>query len=147
MLSLSVLFAVTVSSFGAMTAYIGQTLKLPLQDATFVAIDRSLGFDWHSIVCWTDLNPIIARTLEFVHATIGFQIALPILVLAFLNRLNRLRVYLAGMSLAILLTVVIGSLLPAAGLVGGQFGANFSVLQFSGATPLQHLEILRASAK
>jgi len=64
-------------------------------------------------------------------------------VLAFTNRLNKLRIYLLAFSLAFILTIFVSALLPAAGPIIFVDRASFNILQFTGATPLDHLMRLR----
>jgi membrane-associated phospholipid phosphatase len=138
------LFLVTMCTYGAMTAYVTQRLGFPLRDAMFVASDRAMGIDWHALVSWVDRHPTINSMLGFAYGTIGFQLASPIVIFAWLGRADRLRLYLLSVSIALAVTDVIAMLLPAASHIASIDTSAFQIVQFSGATPLQHLAMLRS---
>jgi membrane-associated phospholipid phosphatase len=71
------------------------------------------------------------------------QIALPLVVLAFSHRLREVRVYLLAFAIALALTAIVATLLPAASPIAWIDRAAFSNLHFVGATPLNHLWLLR----
>lgn len=72
------------------------------------------------------------------------QIALPLVVLAFASRLDEVCVYLVAFALAFAITIVISALMPAAGPIVAVDRSSFHLIQFTGATPLDHLMMLRA---
>ncbi len=71
------------------------------------------------------------------------QIALPLVVLAFANRLRDVRIYLLTFAIALSVTICISVLMPAIGPIIFVDRASFNILQFTGATPIDHLTLLR----
>ncbi|WP_441229395.1 phosphatase PAP2 family protein [Tardiphaga sp. 215_C5_N2_1] len=144
MMVYGILFLVTVCIYGAMTTYVTQRFSFPLQDAMFVAVDRALGIEWMSLALWVDRHQTINAILNFSYGTISYQLAAPVVVLSFLRRIEDLRIYLLGVSIALLLTIVIATVLPAASHFASIDVTIFQTLQFSGATPVEHLMLLRS---
>jgi len=72
------------------------------------------------------------------------QTALPLIVFAVAGRADELRVYLLAFAIAFTATIVASALMPAAGPIVFVDRADFNILRFTGATPLDHLFRLRA---
>ncbi|HVV39813.1 MAG TPA: phosphatase PAP2 family protein [Nitrobacter sp.] len=104
-----------------------------------------MGLDWLTWVRWVDRHPAIGGLLAAAYHTMPGQIALPVIVLAVVNRIEDLWIYLVSFALALLVTTIIGALLPALSHIAFVDRANFESLRFSGATPVDHLIALRAS--
>jgi hypothetical protein len=128
---------------GVFAAYAMQRFAFPLRDQLFAKVDVALGLSWFDFAHWVDSRPAVQRFFHFAYDTIKLQIALPLVVLAFTNGLNKLRIYLLAFTLAFLLTIFVSALLPAAGPIIFVDRASFDILQFTGATPLDHLMRLR----
>jgi membrane-associated phospholipid phosphatase len=126
-----------------LAAYAMQRFAFPLQDRLFAHIDLALGLNWFDYARWVDRHPAVQRLFHFAYDTIQIQIALPLVVLAFSNRRNELRVYLLTFALALAVTITISALMPAAGPIAAIDRTAFHILQFTGATPLDHLTRLR----
>ena len=145
-LSHSILYLVVTRFSGVLAAYAMQRFALPLQDHLFTQVDAALGVNWFAIAHWVDGHLLIQRVLKFAYASMGSQIAISVVVLAFSNRLSDLRVYLLAFALALAVTTIIGALLPAASSIALVDRTTFNVLRFTGATPIDHLARLRAAA-
>jgi membrane-associated phospholipid phosphatase len=128
---------------GVLAAYAMQRFAFPLRDQLLANVDAALGLSWSDFAHWVDSRPAIQSFFHFAYDTIKFQIALPLVVLAFTSRLEELRIYLLAFSLAFILTIFVSALLPAAGPIIFVDRASFNILQFTGATPLDHLMRLR----
>ena len=141
-----ILYLVITCFCGVLAAYAMQRLAFPLQDRLFTRVDAALGVNWFAIAHWVDGHPVIQRVLKFAYASMGALIAIPVVVLAFANRLSDLRVYLLAFVLALAVTTIMGALLPAASPIALVDRTAFNVLRFTGATPIEHLARLRAAA-
>ena len=128
---------------GVLAAYALQRLAFPLQDQHLAAADAAFGFDWLQFAHWVDRHPHIALILRRAYDTIPLQIALPVVLLAFAQRADELRVYILGFAVAFAATIVASALMPAAGPIALVDRASFDVLGFTGATPIDHLTLLR----
>lgn len=126
-----------------LAAYAMQRFAFPLQDRLFAHVDMALGLNWFDYAKWVDKHLAVQRLFHFAYDTIQIQIAFPLVVLAFSNRRSELRVYLLAFAIALAVTIIISALMPAAGPIASIDRAAFHVLQFTGATPLDHLTRLR----
>jgi hypothetical protein len=126
-----------------LAAYAMQRFAFPLQDRLFASADLALGLNWLDYAHWVDRHIGVQRVFHFAYDTIQIQIVLPLAVLAFSNKLGELRVYLLAFAIALSVTIVISALMPAAGPIALVDRATFDILQFTGATPLDHLMRLR----
>jgi hypothetical protein len=138
-----VLYLVITCLCGVLAAYAMQRFAFPLQDRLFASADTALGLKWFDYAHWVDRHLAIQRIFQFAYDTIQVQIALPLVVLAFSNRLSEVRVYLLAFAIALIVTIVISALMPAAGPIALVDRATFNILGFTGATPLDHLMRLR----
>jgi membrane-associated phospholipid phosphatase len=102
-----------------------------------------LGLDWSAYAHWVDRHLQVQGVYYFAYNTLQPQIALPLLVLAFANRPQEVRTYLLAFALAFTLTIFISALLPAAGPIAAVDRSSFAILEFTGATPFDHLMRLR----
>jgi hypothetical protein len=128
---------------GVLAAYALQRFALPLRDQFYSNADMMLGFRWTDFAHWVDEHPLVQATLHTAYNSILPQTALPLAVLGFTHRIAALRGYLLAFSIAFVLTIVISALLPAGGPIVFVDRAAFGLLQFTGATPLDHLALLR----
>jgi membrane-associated phospholipid phosphatase len=128
---------------GVFAAYAMQRLAFPLEDQFLANVDMALGLTWSDFAHWVDRHPFVQTIFHSAYDTIKFQIALPLVVLACTNRLTEVRTYLLAFAIAFTLTILISALLPAAGPITFVDRADFNILHFTGATPLDHLMRLR----
>jgi membrane-associated phospholipid phosphatase len=125
-------------------AYASQRFVLPLQDHFFVRTDLALGVNWFDVAHWVDDRPMIHAILKLAYSTMSAQIALPVVALAFLGTTEDVSKYLLSFVIALTVTICISALLPAAGPIALVDRATFHVMQFTGATPIDHLMLLRS---
>jgi hypothetical protein len=139
------LYLVTTILCGIVAAYAMQRFAFPLQDEFLARADEALGLSWADSVAWVDRHLSVQRLFHFAYHTISIQIALPLVVLAFAQRLDDVRVYLLAFAIAFIVTIFVSALMPAAGPIVFVDRASFAILKFTGATPLDHLARLRAA--
>jgi membrane-associated phospholipid phosphatase len=145
MLLYGILYLVITVVCGVLAAYAMQRFAFPLQDDLLARVDRALGLDWAGYAHWVDGHATIQSIFHFAYWTISPQIALPVVVFAFANRLGEARAYLLAFAIAFVLTIFISALVPAVGPEMFVDRTGFDALQFSGATPYDHMMQLRAS--
>ena len=138
-----VLYLVITILCGVLAAYAMQRFAFPLRDRLFANVDTALGLNWFDYAHWVDRHLAIQRIFHFAYDSIQIQIVLPLVVLAFSNRLSEVRTYLLAFAIALTITIVISALMPAAGPIVLADRAAFDILRFTGATPLDHLMRLR----
>jgi membrane-associated phospholipid phosphatase len=138
-----ILYLVLTVICGVLAAYSMQRFAFPLQDQFLASADRALGLKWFDYAYWVDRHVEIQTIFHFAYDSIRCQIALPVVVLTFSNRLSEVRIYLLAFAIAITFTIIVSALMPAAGPVAFVDRTIFDVLQFTGATPLDHLMRLR----
>jgi hypothetical protein len=144
-ISYGLLYLVTTILCGIVAAYAMQRFAFPLQDEFLARADQALGLSWADSVAWVDRHLSVQRLFHFAYHTISIQIALPLVVLAFAQRLDDVRVYLLAFAIAFIVTIFVSALMPAAGPIVFVDRASFAILKFTGATPLDHLVRLRAA--
>ena len=140
-----VLYLAITCFCGILAAYATQRFSLPLQDRFFERADLAIGVNWFDVVRWIDDRPVINAILRLAYGTMSAQIALPVVVLAFLGNTEDVRKYLLSFVIALTATISISALLPAAGPIALVDRATFHVMQFGGATPVDHLIQLRSA--
>ncbi len=124
-------------------AYAMQRFAFPLQDHLLARADAALGLHWFDYAHWVDRHIGVQRVFHLAYDTISLQIALPLVVLAISNRHSDVRGYLLAFVIALTCTIIVSALMPAAGPIVAVDRATFSILKFTGATPLDHLMRLR----
>ena len=140
-----VLYLAITCFCGVLAAYATQRFSLPLQDQFFERTDLALGVNWFDVVHWVDDRPVIHEILKLAYGTMSAQIALPVVVLAFLDNTDEVRKYLLSFVIALTVTIAISALLPAASPIALVDRTTFHVMQFTGATPIDHLMDLRSA--
>jgi membrane-associated phospholipid phosphatase len=128
---------------GVFAAYAMQRLAFPLQDRLLDNADKALGFQWFDYAYWVDNHPLLQQIFYVAYHSIMLQTLLPLVVLVLANRIGELRRYLLAYAIAFVFTIIVSALIPAAGPIALVDRATFHTLQFTGATPLDHLAHLR----
>jgi membrane-associated phospholipid phosphatase len=134
--------AVTIAC-GVLAAYAMQRLAFPLQDRLLESADEALGLRWFDYAHWVDRHAAIQTIFYFAYHSILAQNLLPLVVLVIANRPNELRRYLLAFAIAFTCTIIVSALMPAAGPIALVDRSDFHILQFTGATPIDHLTRLR----
>ena len=128
---------------GVFAAYAMQRLAFPLQDRLLDYADKALGFQWFDYAYWVDDHALLQQIFYVAYHSIMVQTLLPLVVLVCANRIGDLRRYLLAYAIAFVFTIIVSALMPAAGPIALVDRATFHILQFTGATPLDHLARLR----
>jgi hypothetical protein len=97
----------------ALIVYTGR--GFPLIDASLVAFDQALGFDWVGYVKWFDRHPLMASLGEWAYQSISVQPFAIITVLVLVKQVERMYGLIAMMVVALTITTVIALFLPALG--------------------------------
>ncbi|MEP6829376.1 MAG: phosphatase PAP2 family protein, partial [Rhizomicrobium sp.] len=129
-----------------MATYATQRLDFPLRDDLFQDFDRAMGFDWMAYVTYVDARPVLATLTRWGYNTMSAQMALPLIVFAYLSKHRELRVYLATIAMSLLGVIFIAMLLPALPPLAHLAKGAFHNIRFSGITPVNELLRLRGSA-
>ncbi len=138
-----ILYLAITCLLGVLAAYSLQRLAFPLEDKFLASADTALGLKWFAFAHWIDRHVVIQSIFYWAYHSLPCQIALPLLIFAFANRLSELRIYLLAFAIAFTVTIVVSALMPAAGPIALVDPATFNILRFTGATPLDHLMRLR----
>ncbi len=128
---------------GVIAAYSMQRFAFPLQDHLLASLDTLVWLNWFDFAHWVDQHRLIQGIFHLAYDTIFPQIILPLVVLAFSHRTSEVRAYLLALAIAFIITIIISALMPAAGPIALVDRASFHIMQFTGATPLDHLMRLR----
>lgn len=137
------LYLVTICLFGVLAAYAMQRMDFPLRDGLLHRLDLALGFDWQAYAHWVGRHEQVQKVFFFAYNTISLQIALPLVVLAFTNRIADVRTYLLAFTIAFAATILVSAMMPAGGPIVFIDPKDFGFLHFSGATPIEQLMRLR----
>jgi membrane-associated phospholipid phosphatase len=105
--------------------------------------DEALGFGWLAWAHWVDNHPVFQAICHYSYESMSWQIVLPVVVLALQSRLTELRIYLLAFSLALTTIEIIAMFFPTVGPIAVIDRSSFHLLQFTGATPVDHLWRLR----
>jgi membrane-associated phospholipid phosphatase len=96
-------------------SYVAGASQLPLQDQTFLFIDRAMGLDPEPIARFVDAHPLIARILQTGYGFIKWPLLGIPIILTMTLRLVRLQLFVCALCLALAVTIVISALIPAIG--------------------------------
>ena len=138
-----ILYLVITILCAVVAAYALQRFAFPLEDQFLANVDTALGLNWFDYAYWVDRHAEVQNIFRFAYDTIQIQIALPLVVLALLNRISEVRAYLLAFAIALSVTIVVSALMPAAGPMALVDREAFNIIGFTGATPLDQLMRLR----
>ncbi|RWE37478.1 phosphatase PAP2 family protein [Mesorhizobium sp.] len=94
--------------------YMAAATDKPLMDETLAVIDAHLWFNWRAFLAFTNSHPWLAKLLVFAYHSVGPQMPLLFLLLAFTDRL-RLTEFMASLAISSALTAAVLPFVPAAG--------------------------------
>jgi membrane-associated phospholipid phosphatase len=109
-------------------SYVAGAANWPLQDQTFLAIDRTLGMDPEPIARFVNDHPWIASCLNTGYGFIKWPLLGIPIILTMTLRLVRLQLFVAALCLALAVTLAISTLTPA---IGTFYGLNISPARFT----------------
>jgi PAP2 superfamily len=96
-------------------SYVVASFNWPLQDRAFSAIDYALGFDPRAVVLFVNDHPALSLALNFGYNMIKWPLLVIPIVLATTFRFVRLQQFVTSLSVALLMTIVISTFVPAIG--------------------------------
>lgn len=108
-------------------SYVAGATAWPLQDHTFLAIDRALGMDPEMIARFVDQHDPLADWLARFYGLIKWPLLGIPIVLCLTSRLVRLQMFVFAFSMTLIVTIAISALVPA---VGTFYGLQISPSQF-----------------
>ena len=121
------------AAVAAPLSYLAASASLPLQDATFDAIDRAVGLNWKELLAAMWRWPELYEFMRVIYMSLTVQMTAVVLLLGFTGRLPWLRVYMLAFIFATLATIALSALLPAEG-VWLHYGLNAN----PAAMPISH---------
>src|SRR5262249_20056585 len=99
----------------AILSYVGTSLGLPLLDAHLARADAALGFDWLATLQFVDAHPTLGRLLRLSYDSSMPQVVAALIILPAARQFTRLADFLTLFTVTSLVTLLLSSLLPAAG--------------------------------
>jgi membrane-associated phospholipid phosphatase len=120
--------------------YVAAAANFPMQDGALLAIDQAIGFDGLAYVKFVNDRPLLAAWMDAGYSMIKWPLfAIPV-VLAAGQQYRRLQEYTLAFALALMVTTVISTLVPALG-VFQQLG--LAITDFANINPLAYVPPLR----
>jgi membrane-associated phospholipid phosphatase len=109
-------------------SYVAGAANWPLQDQTFLFIDRALGMDPEPIAIFANDHPWIASLLNTGYGFIKWPLLGIPIILTMTLRLVRLQLFVGALCLALAVTLAISTLTPA---IGTLYGLDISPARFT----------------
>lgn len=117
---------ILVTAFAGPLSYVANAFNWPLQDQALLRIDRATGLDPQWIAAFVNDHSWLVRFMDIGYGFIKWPLlAIPI-ILTMALRLIRLQHFVMSLSIALVLTIVISSLIPA---VGTYYGLGISPVE------------------
>ncbi|UDL90274.1 phosphatase PAP2 family protein [Mesorhizobium sp. PAMC28654] len=95
--------------------YLVADTQRPLMDESLANIDAAIGFRWRDFLDLANAHPVIARALVFAYHSMGPQLPILFIVLAFSNGGQRLTEFVTMLAVSSALTATAMAMVPAAG--------------------------------
>jgi hypothetical protein len=103
------------ASVGNILTYLAATPALPLRDELFARLDRATGFQWKAVFDLIESHALVGRLLSISYGSLIPEILVLAAFLSFAGLEKRIRDFYWIVYIALVLTSVLSSLLPAAG--------------------------------
>jgi membrane-associated phospholipid phosphatase len=131
---------ILVTAVAGPLSYVGNAANWPLQDQTFLLIDRAIGMDPEPIARFVNAHPTIGHLLNTGYGFIKWPLLGIPIILTMTLRLVRLQLFLAALCFALAVTIVISSLAPA---IGTFYGLHLSPENFTSLNTMVYAAQLR----
>ncbi len=95
--------------------YMAAATTQPLMDQPLAVIDGEIGFRWRAFLELTNSYPLVAKAFVFAYHSVGPQLPLLFLLLAFTRQSLRLTEFMAMLAVSSVFTAAIMAYVPAAG--------------------------------
>jgi hypothetical protein len=103
-------------SFAAgLLSYLVVTLRAPLQDATYDAIDRSLGLNWLVTYEWVRSHPWVDAILQMAYDSLGLAVIVGMIAMTLVGRVTIVREFQWAVIQSLLIIIPFSALFPAKG--------------------------------
>jgi membrane-associated phospholipid phosphatase len=109
-------------------SYVAGASNWPLQDQTFLLIDRAMGLDPEPIARFVDAHPAIANLLNTGYGFIKWPLLGIPIILTMTLRLVRLQLFIGALCFALAVTIAVSALVPA---IGTLYGLHLSPASFT----------------
>lgn len=96
-------------------SYLVTSLDRPLIDAELIGLDAKIGFDWLAYVGYVSERPLLGLVYSVAYLTILAQVALAVIVLGLVGRIERTQQFVAAVMLGALVCIFVSAILPSAG--------------------------------
>lgn len=106
------------SAAAAVLSVLVTSIGFPLVDQELMALDAALGFDWLVYVEFVNRNAWLGFLSSLVYVTTLTQVAITVIALGFLDRLEQAQRFVLAVMLGALACIAISALLPSAGALG-----------------------------
>jgi hypothetical protein len=139
--------ALLVSFFGMALCYSVATAGLPYRDSTLSAVDRSMGLDWIGYLHFVNEHRSLSLVFKYAYDSTMAQFFVMIVALTMATQFVRLQQYIIAMAIALIITVAVFAVVPAAGTYAyfqidlNQFA---NVFPTTTADQMVHLDALRS---
>jgi PAP2 superfamily len=121
-------------------SYVTTSVNLPLMDATLLAYDRALGFDFRSYLSFINERPWLIWILATGYRAIACWVLVIVVILPLAGYYRRVAEFIGAFTLALISTTCISAVVPAIG-VYGELGLTVS--DFSNIVPQGYYDTLR----
>jgi membrane-associated phospholipid phosphatase len=111
-------FLVSFSLAAATLSYLLITLNFPLIDDLLVRWDAAFGFDWVEYVAFVNERPWLGTLFSVVYATSLIQVAMAVVILSLVGRINRVREMMWALMISGLGCIIFAGFFPSAGALG-----------------------------
>lgn len=95
--------------------YLAHALGFPWADARLAQMESAMGFDWLAHLVWINAHPIVVNVLQQSYDMLHFFTILTGATLLLLGKMERLREFAMLFAISMMITIVIGALIPAGG--------------------------------
>lgn len=136
MLAQFILMIVLITSLG----YIAAAANRPMQEASLLAFDRMLGFDFQAYLSFVNERPTLASVLEQVYGSIHRQLLVLILLLPIFGHTRRAAEFALSFAITLILTTIISALVPA---IGAYQALGLQPADYSNINPFIYLGTLK----
>lgn len=107
--------------------YVAASINMPMQDAALLALDRVFGLDWMAYLNFAVERPVLASWLNFGYTMIKWPLFMIPVALAAGHYYCRLQQHTLSFMIALVVTTVISTLVPA---IGAFYGFGISIADY-----------------
>ncbi|MEQ1577005.1 MAG: phosphatase PAP2 family protein [Hyphomicrobium sp.] len=109
------LYLMAFTAIAVPLCFLAFSLRFPMQDEAFAAIDQAMGFDWHWLLRLTNDHPALGKILIWSYDSFVVQMFVLVALLSIMGRTHELWDFAVLVTLTCLITIVISGLVPSVG--------------------------------